>query len=73
MNNTTLRMSQKEIVYKIKYAWSRQRPVEIQFLLDSREVTTKGKIFGIDYDLLYIKEEGHIRRISLEDIVKITI
>ncbi|WP_213496349.1 hypothetical protein [Lactococcus formosensis] len=73
MNNTTLKMSQQEIIYEVKYAWSRQRPVSVRFLENSQETTSKGKIFGIDYDLLYIKEENVVRRIILEDILSITV
>ncbi len=73
MNNTTLKMSQQEILCEMKYAWSRQRQVSIRFLENSEETTSRGKIFGIDYDLLYIKEENLVRRIALDDILSITL
>lgn len=73
MNNTTLKMSQQKIIYELKYAWSRQKSVSIRFLQNSQETTSQGKIFGIDYDLLYIKEENLVRRIALDDILSINI
>ena len=66
-------MSQQEILCEMKYAWSRQRQVSIRFLENSEETTSRGKIFGIDYDLLYIKEENLVRRIALDDILSITL
>lgn len=72
MNNTTLKMSQQEIIYELKYAWSRQKSVSIRFLQNSQETTSQGKIFGIDYDLLF-KEENLVRRIALDDILSINI
>ncbi|KAA8713768.1 hypothetical protein F4V47_05345 [Lactococcus garvieae subsp. garvieae] len=72
MNNTTLKMSQQEIMYEMKYAWSRQKPIRIRFLENSQETTSQGKIFGIDYDLLYIKEGNVVRRIALDDILSIS-
>ncbi|MFK4795761.1 hypothetical protein [Lactococcus petauri] len=73
MNNTTLKMSQQEIIYELKYAWSRQKSVSIRFLQNSQETTSQDKIFGIDYDLLYIKEENLVRRIALDDSLSINI
>ncbi|WP_225666769.1 hypothetical protein [Lactococcus garvieae] len=72
MNNTTLKMSQQEIMYEMKYAWSRQKPISIRFLKNSQETTSQGKIFGIDYDLVYIKEGNVVRRIALDDILNIS-
>ena len=44
MNNTTLKMSQQEIMYEMKYAWSRQKPISIRFLENSQEMTSQGEI-----------------------------
>lgn len=66
-------MSQQEIMYEIKYAWSRQRCVEIQYLNDLQEITAKGKIFGIDYDVLYIKEGSVIHMIFLKDVINVSL
>lgn len=49
-----------------------KNPLVYAFWKNSQETTSQGKIFGIDYDLLYIKEGNVVRRIALDDILNIS-